>query len=82
MADKYAGAWRGVLDFPISGRQQKPRKIGLSMVIDKGLGLTEFKDLLEVAAPYIDFIKLGFGTSVFYPAAILKENSPGAGIQS
>ncbi len=73
MADKYAGAWRGVLDFPISGRQQKPRKIGLSMVIDKGLGLTEFKDLLEVAAPYIDFIKLGFGTSVFYPAAILKE---------
>ncbi|MDN5345388.1 MAG: phosphosulfolactate synthase, partial [Clostridia bacterium] len=34
---------------------------------------TEFKDLLEVAAPYIDFIKLGFGTSVFYPAAILRE---------
>jgi len=65
--------WHGVLEFPISGRQQKPRQKGLTMVIDKGLGLTDFKELLEVAAPYIDFIKLGFGTSVFYPAAILQE---------
>jgi len=71
--DKFSSAWRQVLDFPISGREQKPRKNGLTMVIDKGLGLTEFKDLLEVAAPYIDFIKLGFGTSVFYPAPILRE---------
>ncbi|MEW8959080.1 Phosphosulfolactate synthase [Moorella humiferrea] len=67
------GAWSGVLEFPIGGRRQKPRHVGLTMVIDKGLGLTEFGDLLEVAAPYIDFIKLGFGTSVFYPAPILRE---------
>jgi len=65
--------WQGVLEFPIGGRQQKPRQKGLTMIIDKGLGLTDFKELLEVAAPYIDFIKLGFGTSVFYPAAILRE---------
>ncbi|MDN5348458.1 MAG: phosphosulfolactate synthase [Clostridia bacterium] len=66
-------AWQGVLDFPLSGRKQKPRRTGLTMVIDKGLGLTEMRDLLEMAAPYIDFIKLGFGTSVFYPAKILAE---------
>ncbi|GAF25887.1 uncharacterized conserved protein [Moorella thermoacetica Y72] len=73
MQYKDQSAWRDVLEFPIGGRQQKPRRTGKTMVIDKGLGLTEFKDLLEVAAPYIDFIKLGFGTSVFYPADILRE---------
>ncbi|CEP68927.1 (2R)-phospho-3-sulpholactate synthase, ComA [Moorella glycerini] len=73
MQEKATTTWKDVLEFPIGGRQQKPRQAGLTMVIDKGLGLTEFRDLLEVAAPYIDFIKLGFGTSVFYPAAILRE---------
>lgn len=70
---KEKSAWRDILDFPIGGRQEKPRRTGKTMVIDKGLGLTDFKDLLEVAAPYIDFIKLGFGTSIFYPADILRE---------
>ncbi|WP_258360668.1 phosphosulfolactate synthase [Moorella sulfitireducens (nom. illeg.)] len=73
MLPKGNTTWQGVIEFPIGGRQQKPRQAGMTMVIDKGLGLTEFKDLLEVAAPYIDFIKLGFGTSVFYPADILRE---------
>lgn len=73
MQPKVQSVWRDVLEFPIGGRQQKPRRTGMTMVIDKGLGLTEFKDLLEVGAPYIDFIKLGFGTSVFYPADILRE---------
>lgn len=73
MLDKFSGGWRGVVDFPISDREQKPRKYGLTMIIDKGLGLNAFKDLLEMAAPYIDFIKLGFGTSIFYPVAVLRE---------
>jgi phosphosulfolactate synthase len=43
------------------------------MVIDKGLGLTETRDLLELAADYIDFIKLTFGTSAFYSAGLLRQ---------
>lgn len=43
------------------------------MVIDKGLGLRETADLLEVCAPYIDFVKLAFGSSVLYPESVLAE---------
>lgn len=43
------------------------------MVLDKGLGLVEVRDLLELAADYIDLIKLAFGTSAFYPEALLRE---------
>jgi len=42
-------------------RSEKPRTAGLTMVLDKGLGLHQAEDLME-AAPYIDIIKLGWGT--------------------
>lgn len=54
------------------GRQVKPRKRGLTMVIDKGLGLAATDDLLELAAAHIDFIKLGFGTSLLYEPEMLQ----------
>lgn len=66
-------SWRDILDFPLAGRHPKPRVNGLTMVIDKGLGLTETRELLEMAADYIDFIKLGFGTSALYSAKLLQE---------
>jgi len=44
-------------------RTQKPRNYGLTMVMDKGLGLDEVKNFLSVAAPYVDVVKLGFGTA-------------------
>lgn len=43
------------------------------MVIDKGLGPNAFADMLAVASPYIDFIKMGFGTSPLYPESLLRE---------
>ncbi len=43
------------------------------MVIDKGLGLLQTRDLLEVAGEYIDFLKLAFGTSAFYTRDLLQE---------
>jgi phosphosulfolactate synthase len=55
----------GVFEMPVPGRTVKPRKEGITMVIDKGLGLAATQDLLESAADYIDFIKLTFGTSAF-----------------
>jgi phosphosulfolactate synthase len=61
-----AKAWDDVITMPISGRSSKPRTTGITMVIDKGLGLGRIQDLLETAGDYIDIIKLTFGTSAFY----------------
>ncbi|MFO7852994.1 MAG: phosphosulfolactate synthase [Bacteroidota bacterium] len=47
------------------GRTEKPRNSGLTMVMDKGLSVREAEDLMSVASDYIDYLKLGFGTSVF-----------------
>ena len=44
-------------------RTSKPRTHGLTMVMDKGMGLNGVRDFLSVAAPYVDIVKLGFGTS-------------------
>ncbi len=44
-------------------REKKPRRSGVTMVMDKGLGLRQAEDLAETAAHLIDFLKLGFGTS-------------------
>ena len=46
-------------------RKNKPREAGLTMVMDKGLSLREAEDLVSVANHLIDYIKLGFGTSLF-----------------
>lgn len=45
-------------------RTVRPRNFGLTMVMDKGMGLSGVHDFLSVAAPYVDVVKLGFGTSV------------------
>jgi phosphosulfolactate synthase len=58
---------------PVPGRSEKPRKEGLTMIIDKGLGIGATQDLLDGAADYIDFIKLTFGTSAFIDIDVLME---------
>jgi phosphosulfolactate synthase len=47
----------------IPHRNPKPRVAGITMVMDKGLGVEEARNFLDVAHPHIDIIKLGFGTS-------------------
>ncbi len=47
----------------IPERSIKPRTSGLTMVMDKGLSVEEAKNLISVANPHIDIIKLGFGTA-------------------
>lgn len=64
-------AWAEVITMPIPGRVQKPRVQGLTMVIDKGLGLNSTADLLSLAGDHIDFIKLGFGSSALYNTELL-----------
>ncbi len=48
-------------------RTAKPREEGLTMVMDKGLSVREAEDMLSVSEPYIDLIKLGFGTAFVTP---------------
>lgn len=48
-------------------RKAKPREEGLTMVMDKGLSVREAEDMLSVGEPYIDLIKLGFGTAFVTP---------------
>ncbi len=66
-------AWEGVIEMPIWGRSIKPRTTGLTMVIDKGIGLSQVKDLIQASSDYIDIIKLTFGTSAFYNQEFLIE---------
>ncbi|MGG1660150.1 phosphosulfolactate synthase [Brevibacillus sp. NRS-1366] len=58
---------------PSGHDREKPRTTGLTMVIDKGLGSTAFRDLLELASPYMDIYKLGFGTTALYPLELLQQ---------
>ena len=53
------------IDLPhLPDRPAKPRKAGLTMVMDKGLGLKQAEQWLDTAGHLVDIIKLGFGTSV------------------
>jgi phosphosulfolactate synthase len=45
-------------------RAVKPRDTGLTMVIDGGLPLGLFTDLVSLGAEYIDYVKFGWGTAV------------------
>ena len=51
----------------IPERTTKPRKHGLTMVMDKGLSYGEAENFLSVSESHIDILKLGFGTSFVTP---------------
>ena len=51
----------------IPSRAAKPRESGVTMVMDKGLSVREAENLVEAGGPYIDLIKLGFGSSLITP---------------
>lgn len=51
----------------VPSRSAKPRTKGITMVMDKGLSATEAANLAEAGCPYIDIIKLGFGSALVTP---------------
>lgn len=58
------------MNFPLKNipeRTSIPRNNGLTMIMDKGLSVSEVKGFISIARPYIDIIKLGFGTSAVTP---------------
>jgi phosphosulfolactate synthase len=50
------------LDLPV--RSDKPRSVGVTHVIDKGLSVAEIDGLIEVAGTAVDIVKLGWGTAI------------------
>ncbi len=55
-------AIKDLLELP--ERSQKPRREGITHVLDRGLAVAEVDGLVEVAGEYIDLVKLGWGTAV------------------
>ena len=49
-------------------RSKKPREQGLTSVLDKGLGVMQLQDFMADAAPYVDIVKFGWGTSRLFTA--------------
>ncbi|MBP1705188.1 MAG: Phosphosulfolactate synthase [Chloroflexi bacterium] len=65
-------AWAGTIGTFGEPRTEKPRRTGITAVIDKGLGLHATDDLIEAAGSVVDQVKLGFGTSAAVDAGFLR----------
>ncbi len=65
-------AWDKVIGGLIGNRAQKPREVGLTMVIDTGIGIGQLRDTLDLAGHCIDHWKFAFGTSVFHSKKTLQ----------
>ena len=57
----------------LPSRSRKPRMTGLTMVLEKGLGLAAARELATTAGEWIDVVKLGWGTSCVTPPAVVRE---------
>ena len=49
------------LDLP--ERPEKPRTRGVTHVIDTGLSTDEARGFVELAGPYVDMVRLGWGSA-------------------
>jgi phosphosulfolactate synthase len=45
-------------------RETKPRKSGLTMMMDKGISAREADNFIDSSGEYTDFVKFGFGTAM------------------
>ncbi len=62
-------------DFIAPERISKPRKNGITMMLDKGMGLNAVSDLLEVSGEFVDLAKFGWGTSALHDRNLIKEKA-------
>ncbi|HDY90125.1 MAG TPA: hypothetical protein ENH82_18655 [bacterium] len=65
----------GEIGFPVESvhRSKKPRESGVTAAIDHGLGLLAQKDILDIAADYIDIAKIMVGIPALIRDQLLKE---------
>ena len=59
-------------EFLLNKREEKPRNKGITMVLDKGLGLETAQSLMDIAGEYVDYLKFGWGTSIIHNEEIIK----------
>jgi phosphosulfolactate synthase len=53
-------------DLPyVPAREKKERNTGITMVMDKGLGLKQTENFIESSAELVDIVKFGFGSSAY-----------------
>ncbi len=45
-------------------RPERPRKNGVTMVMDKGLSLRQAENFIDSSSEFVDVVKLGFGTAI------------------
>ena len=57
---------------PSARSSVKPRRSGLTMMVDFGIPLRHAEDIVDLAGPYIDFAKIAVGTSRLYDLAYLR----------
>jgi phosphosulfolactate synthase len=60
------------LPLPALRSAQKPRRRGLTMMIDQGLPCAYIEDLVATVGDYIDFTKIKSGTARLYPRSVLQ----------
>jgi len=53
-------------------RTNKPREVGYTMAMDRGLSIREAEDFVSVSGEYVDIIKLGWATSYVTPKLMQK----------
>src|SRR5215510_10833050 len=69
-------AWGDLLtDLAPEREHAKPRRRGLTMILDRCQGLAATSDLLEMVGEYVDHVKLSFGTSVLLSEAFIRRKN-------
>lgn len=75
-AQIHAKAWGGLLtDLAPEREHAKPRRKGVTMILDRCQGLAATTDLLEMVGDYVDHVKLSFGTSVLLSEAFIRHKN-------
>ncbi|MGB9937653.1 MAG: phosphosulfolactate synthase [Methanobacterium sp.] len=62
-------------NFIAPDRISKPRKNGITMMLDKGMGLNAEEDLLKVSGEFVDLAKFGWGTSALHDRNLIMEKA-------
>lgn len=65
-------AWGDAVVSLAEPRTEKPRRTGITALIDKGLGPRATDDLIEMAAHLVDHVKFGFGTTAGLDRKLLR----------
>lgn len=60
-------------NFLLKEREEKPRQKGITMVLDRGLGLETAESLMNISGDYVDYLKFGWGTSIVHEQDIIKD---------